>query len=323
MIVVAAPPESVQAFVEENDLEPLPVEALEQQRLAQTLGLAEVLVPPDSGKIGRTIREIGFRARFGLTVAGIRRRGEALDGDVADQRLEVGDTLLIAGSWRKIRRLEPDPLDLLLLSLPAEIDEVAPTRDRAPVALATLAGMVALMVLGWIPMVATALIAALVLVLSGCLTMQRAYSSVDWSSLVLVAGLLPIADALDQTGGLDLVANSLLGALGDVAPWVLMSVIFFLTAGLGLVLSNTATALLMAPLAIRLAQEMGLAPQPLAVAVVVAASAAFVTPVSTPVVTLVVTPGGYRFVDFVRVGLPLLLVTWIVSLLTIPVFFPW
>lgn len=118
-------------------------------------------------------------------------------------------------------------------------------------------------------------------------------------------------------------ANSLLGALGDVAPWVLMSVIFFLTAGLGLVLSNTATALLMAPLAIRLAQEMGLAPQPLAVAVVVAASAAFVTPVSTPVVTLVVTPGGYRFVDFVRVGLPLLLVTWIVSLLTIPVFFPW
>ena len=172
-------------------------------------------------------------------------------------------------------------------------------------------------------MVATALIAALVLVLSGCLTMQRAYSSVDWSSLVLVAGLLPIADALDQTGGLDLVANSLLGALGDVAPWVLMSVIFFLTAGLGLVLSNTATALLMAPLAIRLAQEMGLAPQPLAVAVVVAASAAFVTPVSTPVVTLVVTPGGYRFVDFVRVGLPLLLVTWIVSLLTIPVFFPW
>ena len=118
VIVVAAPPESVQAFVEENDLEPLPVEALEQQRLAQTLGLAEVLVPPDSGKIGRTIREIGFRARFGLTVAGIRRRGEALDGDVADQRLEVGDTLLIAGSWRKIRRLEPDPLDLLLLSLP-------------------------------------------------------------------------------------------------------------------------------------------------------------------------------------------------------------
>jgi di/tricarboxylate transporter len=173
-----------------------------------------------------------------------------------------------------------------------------------------------------VPLVAAVLMAVLAAVFSGCLTMEDSYRSIHWSSLVLVAGMLPLADALEKTGGTQLIVDALMNGVGDAGPYVMMSALFFLTAALGLFLSNTAAAVLVAPIAIIAAQALEISPYPFAVAVLISASAAFVTPVSTPVVTLVVEPGKYAFVDFVKVGLPLLILTYGVTLLVTPLFFP-
>ena len=172
------------------------------------------------------------------------------------------------------------------------------------------------------PVVAAVLLAALAAVFTGCLSMEEGYQSISWSSLVLIAGILPVADALERTGGVDLIVEGIVYGLDQAGPYVLMSVFFFLTAGLGLVLSNTATAVLVAPIALRAAVALDVSPYPLAMVVAIAASAAFVTPVSSPVVTLVVVPGSYGFLDFVKVGFPLLILTWLTTLLVTPIFFP-
>ncbi len=189
-------------------------------------------------------------------------------------------------------------------------------------ALVILAAMILLTVFDIVPLVAAVIMAALAAVFTRCLTMGDAYRSIHWSSIVLVAGMLPLADALEATGGTDLVVDAMLSAVGDAGPRVMLTVIFFLTAGLGLFLSNTASAVLVAPIAIYVAKALNVSPYPFAVAVVIAASAAFSTPVSTPVVTLVVEPGRYRFMDFVKVGVPLLMLTYLVTVLLAPIVFP-
>ena len=165
-------------------------------------------------------------------------------------------------------------------------------------------------------------LAVLAAVFTRCLTMEDAYRSIHWSSLVLVEGLLPLADALYVTGGTQLIVDTLLYVAGDSGPYIMLSIIFFLTAALGLVLSNTASAVLVAPIAIYAAAALDVSPYPFAVAVLIAASSAYSTPVSTPVVTLVVDPGRYRFTDFVKVGVPLLLLSYLVTLLVAPLIFP-
>jgi len=160
-------------------------------------------------------------------------------------------------------------------------------------------------------------------VFTRCLTMEDAYRSIHWSSIVLIAGMLPLADALNKTGGTSFIVDLLMSAVGDAAsPYVMLSLIFLLTAALGLVLSNTAAAVLVAPIAIHTAAILGVSPYPFAVAVVIAASAAYATPISTPVVTLVVDPGRYKFSDFVKVGTPLLFLTYLVTLVVAPLIFP-
>jgi di/tricarboxylate transporter len=183
--------------------------------------------------------------------------------------------------------------------------------------------MVMLSVFNVVPLVAAVIMAALLAVFSRCMTMEDAYGSIHWGSLVLVAGMLPLADALDKTGGTALVVEALMSSMGDAGPGAMLTVLFFLTAAIGLFLSNTASAVLVAPIAIAAAESLGVSPYPFAVAVLIAASAAFVTPVSTPVVTLVVEPGRYQFMDFVKVGVPLLLLTWLTTLLVAPMIFPY
>ncbi len=182
--------------------------------------------------------------------------------------------------------------------------------------------MVVLAGFGIVPVVAAVLMAALAAVFTRCLSMDEAYRAIHWSSLVLIAGMLPIADALETTGGVDLLVDALMEGRADASPYLVMTLIFVLTAGLGLVLSNTASAVLIIPIALRAAEVLGASPYPFAMTVAIAASAAFVTPFSTPVVTLVVAPGGYRFVDFAKVGIPLLLLAWATTMLVTPIFFP-
>ncbi len=320
VLLLVGEPARAEALTAAERLEPLDTQTPSESAWVQELGLAVVLVHPESRLVGRALREAGFRTAHTLHVMGLRRKG-AIVGDFVDEPLQAGDSLLVVGAWDSIGRLRGETHDFVVLTLPREMDVVAPARRRAPIALAILAAMVLLSALDVVPVVVAVLMAALAAVYTGCLSMDTGYRSIHWSSVVLIAGMLPVADALQATGGVDLLVDALLAGLGEAGPYEMMTVLFVLTASLGLVLSNTATAVLMAPIAVRAAQVLELSPYPLAMTVAIAASAAFVTPVSTPVVTLV-APGNYRFMDFVKVGLPLLILCWLTTLLVTPIFFP-
>jgi di/tricarboxylate transporter len=257
-----------------------------------------------------------------MHVLGVRRGGEAL-ADHENVALQAADSLFLVGSWASVRQLQGLHHEFVVLEIPAEHDEIVPAYRKLPIALAILGGMIALSIFDVIPLTAAVLLALLAAVATRCLTMEDAYRSIHWSSIVLVAGMLPLADALQSTGGTDLIVNGLLTTLGDAGPATMLTVLFFLTAILSLFLSNTASAVLVAPIAIIAAERLGVSPYPFAVAVLIAASAAFSTPVSTPVVTLVVEPGRYRFMDFVKVGVPLLVLTYLTTLVLAPLLFPY
>ena len=288
----------------------------------QAIGMAEIMVPVGSRLIGKTVLDLKFRTIYELAVIGLKRGSKPMDGDVLNEPLRFGDTLLVSGPWRAIRRLQSQTADLILLNMPAELEDVVPAPDKAPFALASLGVVVALMVTGVVPNVQAALIGALLLGLFGCIDMPSAYRSIHWQSLVLIVGMLPFAVALQNTGGIDLAAQLLLGVVGEAHPMVVLAVLFVVTAVLGLFISNTATAVLMAPVTVAVATALGMSVYPFAMTVAIAASSAFMTPVSSPVNTLVVVPGSYRFVDFVRVGVPLTLLVMITTVLIVPWVFP-
>jgi di/tricarboxylate transporter len=299
-------------------LEPMPLPHSYYSVHAHELGLAEVAMPPESQLIGKTIQELGFRSQHKLNVVGLRRHGQALEGVLVDERLKASDTLLVAGEWKAIRRLQGLSRDFLVLSLPAEVDEVAPAARKAPYALLSLAVMIVLMVSGLVSNVLAALIACLLMGAFRCIDLDSAYRSIHWPTLILIVGMLPFAQALQQTGGIDLAVHGLVALLGDAGPYAILAA----TALIGLFISNTATAVLMGPVAIATAQTLGVSPYPFALTVALAASAAFMTPISSPVNTLVLGPGQYRFGDFVRVGVPFTILVMIVSVLLVPLIFP-
>jgi di/tricarboxylate transporter len=224
--------------------------------------------------------------------------------------------------WRAIRKLQSDQRDLIVLNVPAELDDVVAMPSRAPFAIVILALVVVMMVAGIVPNVQAAFIGCLLLGLFKCVDMNSAYRSIHWQTLILIVGMLPFSLALQNTGGVDLAADSLLGAIGQASPRIMLAAIFVLTAVLGLFISNTATAVLMASVALGVAAELGLSPYPFAMTVALAASAAFMTPVSSPVNTLVVGPGNYSFFDFVRIGVPFTLVVLATSLILVPLILP-
>ena len=305
----------------EQGLTPYPASERHRQRWLRELGGATVLVHPDSGLIGKSLREAAFFSHYHVQVLGLRRSQEPLP-EFEDIQLAAGDSLFVVGSWTSINNLQSLHHDFVVLNVPAERADVVPAYRRMPVGLAILAGMVLLTVFDVVPLVAAVIIAVLAAVATRCLTMDDAYRSIHWSSLVLIAGMLPLADALEKTGGTELVVNALMSTFGNSTPLTMLTVLFFLTAGLSLVLSNTASAVLVAPIAIYAAEALGVSPYPFAIAVLIAASAAFSTPVSTPVVTLVVEPGGYGFMSFVKVGVPLLLLTYVATVIVAPLLFP-
>ncbi len=289
---------------------------------SQDLGMSEALVGPDSTLIGRTVHEIRFRTRYGLTVLGLRHGSTPQPYGHLDEPLRIGDTLLLLGPWKRIDALQHESHDLVLLGAPAERDDVLAAAGKAPLAMAVLAVVVGLMVTGVVPNVQAGLIGVLLLGALGCVDFTSAYGSIHWKSLVLIAGMMPFSLALQRTGGVDLAADALVSVAGGAGHHVLLAGIFVVTAAIGLFVSNTATAVLMAPVAIAVAKELGVSPYPFAMTVAVAASAAYMTPVSSPVNTLVVGPGNYGMGDFVRVGVPLTVLVLIVAVVLIPLLFP-
>lgn len=322
LLDVFEPDTDLQALMRRFALEPLPLTEGYFADRRQDIGMAELIIPDQSTLAGRTLEQARFRSVHDLVVIGLKRGSRPRLERLSRIPLQVGDTLLVVGTWRAIRKLAGTHRDFVVASLPAELDEAAPAASRAIPALVTLGLMVALMASGVVPNVQAALVACLLLGLFRCIDMASAYRSIHWQTLVLIVGMLPFALALQRTGGIDLATRFLLDLTGDANTHLVLGALFATTTLLGLFISNTATAILMAPIALSVASGLGASPYPFAMTVALASSAAFMTPVSSPVNLLVVGPGGYAFMDFVRVGVPLAILTGIVCVALVPWLLP-
>lgn len=289
--------------------------------LPETLHLAEILVPPRSKLLGKSLRELRFRERYRVSVLAEKRGGEVFAVRASDVPLRVGDTLLVAGGRKALNELKRRTRDIIMVSEPDDLHE-KPLSRRAPWVLAILGGMLALMTFGIVANVTAVLLAAVLMVAVRALSMDAAYRHINWESVVLIAAMLPLATALAKTGALALIVTGLLTSLGEASPTLVLLTLFALTSLLSQVISNTATTVLVAPVAFQLALNLGLSPYPLLMTVAVAASTAFATPVASPVNALVINPGSYRFGDFLKVGVLLQVLILGATLLVVPLVFP-
>lgn len=322
LIDMSASDVDLRQFCGEQMLEPMVLRGEYFADQALDVGMAEVSLIPDSEMIGKTVREIAFRTRFGLNIVGMKRDGEAMDGSVVDEPLQLGDILLVVGNWRQIALLAKRGRDFVVLNMPVEVDDASPAHSQAPHAIFCLVLMVALMLTDEIPNPIAAIIACLLMGKFRCINAESAYKAIHWPSIILIGGMMPFALALQKTGGVDLVVKGLMDVAGSEGPYLMLGCLFVMCAAIGLFISNTATAVLMAPIALAAAKSMGVSPYPFAMVVAMAASAAFMTPVSSPVNTLVLGPGKYSFSDFVKIGVPFTVLVMVVCVLLIPVLFP-
>ncbi|HHL3768037.1 TPA: SLC13 family permease [Klebsiella pneumoniae] len=322
LIDMSASDVDLRQFCGEQMLEPMVLRGEYFADQALDVGMAEVALIPDSEMIGKTVREIAFRTRFGLNIVGMKRDGKAMDGSVVDEPLQLGDILLVVGNWRQIALLAKRGRDFVVLNMPVEVDDASPAHSQAPHAIFCLVLMVALMLTDEIPNPIAAIIACLLMGKFRCINAESAYKAIHWPSIILIVGMMPFALALQKTGGVDLVVKGLMDVAGGEGPYLMLGCLFVMCAAIGLFISNTATAVLMAPIALAAAKSMGVSPYPFAMVVAMAASAAFITPVSSPVNTLVLGPGKYSFSDFVKIGVPFTILVMVVCVLLIPVLFP-
>ncbi|MBR9989264.1 MAG: SLC13 family permease [Gemmatimonadetes bacterium] len=283
--------------------------------------LAEVLLTPRSRLLGQTLAAARFRSRYGVNVLSVRRHGVAVEGDLAAIPLRFADTLLVAGSERGINRLRDDSRDFVVVARTHDTREQGPLSRHEVSALVITLAMLVLLTFEVVPAAIAVLLAAVFMVLAGCLDMTAAYREINWESVILIAAILPMATALQKTGGVDLIITQL-AAVSGAGPIALLAAIYVLTGLMGSFISNTATAALIAPVALGAAVQLGISPYPVLMTVAVASSTAFSTPVSTPVNMLVLGPGDYRFRDYVRVGLPLQVLLGIVTIIIVPWLFP-
>lgn len=289
------------------------------------IGIAEIIIVPTSGLINKRIKDIDLRGKFNINVLGIRRKGEYLLHDLGDIKVHGGDVMLVQGSWANIARLNKEDADWVVLGQPlAEAAKV--TLDyKAPVAGVIMLLMVAMMVFDFIPVepVTAVMIAAILMVLTGCIrNVEAAYKTINWESVVLIAAMMPMSLALEKTGASAWISNTLVQGLGSYGPIALMAGIYFTTSLMTMFISNTATAVLLAPIAMQSAAQMGISPVPLLFAVAVGASMCFASPFSTPPNALVMPAGQYKFMDYIKVGLPLQIIMGIVMVFVLPLLFP-
>ena len=289
------------------------------------IGIAEVVVMQSSDLINSTVRESGFRSKFSLNVLGIRRKTNYILKDFVDEHIHAGDVLLVQGSWDNIARLGNEDSDWVVIGRPLEEAAKIPLDYKAPVAAFIMALMVAMMVFDFIPVapVTAVMIAAVLMVLTGCFrNVEAAYKTINWESIVLIAAMMPMSLALEKTGVSEFISNSLVNGLGGYGPHVLLTGIYFTTSLMTMFISNTATAVLFAPIALHSAIQVGVSPVPFLFAVTLGASMCFASPFSTPPNALVMPAGQYTFMDYVKVGLPLQIIMGIVMIIVLPLLFP-
>ena len=290
------------------------------------IGMAEIVLMPSSKLINSTLIDSNFRQKYNINVVGIRRKGEYMIHGLKDVRMHSGDVLLVQGSWANIATLTQEDEDWVVLGQPlAEAAKV--TLDyKAPLAAVIMVGMIAMMMFDFIPVapVTAVMIAGLLMVLTGCFrNVEAAYKTINWESIVLIAAMMPMSLALEKTGVSEYISSSLVSGLGGFGPTALLAGIYFTTSLMTMFISNTATAVLMAPIAMASAVQVGVSPYPFLFAVTVAASMCFASPFSTPPNALVMPAGQYTFMDYVKVGLPLQLIMAVVMILVLPLLFPY
>lgn len=315
--------ENIERFVSDNDLH-LEKKTDETPFAGfQESGIAEVFIMPNSRLINRTISEISFREEYNVNVLGIQRQNEYKMRDIKDTKLHSGDALLIQGTWKDLANLDNRQDDLVLVGQPLKEAAKVTLDQNAPIAAGIMILMVLAMVLEILPSVIAIMLAAVLMVVTGCLrNMEEAYNSINWESVVLIGAMLPMATAFQNTGVDTLISGSLVNHLGDMGPYALLAGIYFCTSLLTMFISNTATAVLFTPIALKAAEGMGISPYPFLFAVAVAASMCFASPFSTPPNALVMTAGRYTFMDYMKVGLPLQVIMGIIMILALPLLFP-
>ena len=289
------------------------------------IGVAEIVLMSTSSVVNKTIREVEFRTKYNVSVLGICRKNKYILQGIADETIHIGDVLLVQGAWDNIANLEKEDNEWIVVGRPLEEAAKVTLDYKAPIAAVIMLGMIAVMVFDFIPVapVTAVMVAGLLMVLTGCFrNVEAAYKTINWESIVLIAAMMPMSLALEKTGVSSWISNALVASLGSYGPMILMAGIYFTTSFMTMFISNTATAVLMAPIAMSSAMQVGVSPVPFLFAVTLGASLCFASPFSTPPNALVMPAGQYSFSDYVKVGLPLQVILGVVMILVLPLLFP-
>jgi di/tricarboxylate transporter len=282
------------------------------------VGLVEVILSPHSVLSGMTLPQIHFREKYGLTVLSIWRKGRAYRSGLRDTVLEFGDALLLYGPWEKMTILGREP-DFLVLT---ETAQEPPRKEKAKIALTIMAAVLLPVMAGWVPIYIAVVMGAAFMILTKCLTMEEAYRYIEWKAVFLIAGMLPLGTALDQSGAAGLLAEGVVGTLGPFGPHAVLFGLLVITFLGTSIIPTSALVVLMVPIALKTSVSLGISPYALMMGIAMAASSSFTSPISHPANVLVMGPGGYRFVDYMKVGVPLTLVILMVLMLILPVLWP-
>lgn len=324
ILFIRGPRENVDRFVSDYDLRIADDNDESRRHLDfYDIGLAELVVLPNSGILKETIAELDFRNKYNVNILGVRRGGSYITHNIGDRKVAKGDVLLVQGTWDAIGKISRDTRDWVVLGEPESRASKVTIDYKAPIAAVIMLAMILALVFSSVPAVFVVLTAGVLMMLTGCFrTISDAYRTINWESVVLIAAMMPMSFALEKTGVSELVSVSLVEALGGIGPHWLMAGIYFTTSLLTLFISNTATSVLMAPIAVQSAVAYGVSPLPMLFAVTFGASLCFMSPFSTPPNALVMPAGQYTFMDYVKVGAPLQLLLGILMIFVIPLFFP-
>ncbi len=322
LLLVKGDPATVSAFASDNGLAFREIDAAKgaDTLLSRTSGLAEVMIPPRSALAGWRVFPGMITEEGDLAILAIQRNG--VDVEEGEIELAAGDTLLLQGTWEALDQRLGTP-DMLVVNSPDLVRRHAvPLGQGAAVALAVVAGMIVLLSTGVLPPAVIGLGAVGVLVVSGVMTPEACYRAINWTTVILVAAMMPLSVAIESTGAAKLMAELLVRVVGPAGPTALLAGLFVLTAALGQIMSNTATTLIVIPVALAAAKGMGLSPHPVMMSLCVAGAASFLTPIATSTNLMVMGPGGYRFGDYWRLGLPLMALYFLVAVFLVPMVWP-
>ena len=325
VIVIQTKPEEASRIADFYDLEIKYIknleDALKDNVISQEFGMTEVLVSPKSRLVGRTMKVGEFFDRYNLQLLGVQRLGKAIEQDRFT--VQQGDSFLVRGTWSSIENLVQEYKNLVVCGSPEQMHKnVASLGRKSIISLLALFLMIALMVFKLVPNSIAVMMSSALVVLTGCLPKSKIYKSINWVSLIMIAGMIPMGLALQKTGVAQSAADTLVSYLGGYNPTVLLAGIFLLTCSFSQVINNSATALIMMPIAVLAANSLGLSPKPFIVIVAVSASTAFLTPVGTTTNAMVMVAGGYKFIDYFKVGFPLLVLFLTVCLVLVPTIWP-